>query len=34
MQRRTFLGAATAAALPFRFAIAQPDKSRVLRFVP
>jgi peptide/nickel transport system substrate-binding protein len=34
MQRRTFLGAATAVALPFRFAIAQPDRSRVLRFVP
>jgi len=34
MQRRAFLGAATAVAFPFRFAIAQPDKGRVLRFVP
>ena len=32
--RRTALGAAIAAALPFRFAIAQTDKTRVLRFVP
>ena len=32
--RRTALGAAIAAALPFRFAIAQSDKTRVLRFVP
>ena len=34
MQRRTVLGAAVAAALPFRFAIAQSEKTRVLRFVP
>jgi peptide/nickel transport system substrate-binding protein len=34
MRRRIVLGAAMTAALPFRFAIAQPDKSRVLRFVP
>lgn len=34
MRRRTALGAAIAAALPFRFAIAQSDKTRVLRFVP
>lgn len=33
MHRRTFLGAATVAALP-RFAIAQPANARVLRFVP
>src|SRR5271157_4385643 len=34
MRRRTALGAAIAAALPVRFAIAQSDKARVLRFVP
>jgi peptide/nickel transport system substrate-binding protein len=34
VRRRTALGAAMAAALPFRFAIAQSDKIRVLRFVP
>lgn len=35
MKRRTFLQAAAAAtALPSRFAIAQPDKTRLLRFVP
>jgi peptide/nickel transport system substrate-binding protein len=34
MQRRTVLGTAVAAALPFRFAIAQSEKTRVLRFVP
>jgi peptide/nickel transport system substrate-binding protein len=34
MQRRTFLGAAAAAALPRSFAIAEPDRTRVLRFVP
>jgi peptide/nickel transport system substrate-binding protein len=34
MERRTFLSAAAAAAFPCRFAIAQSDKSRVLRFVP
>ena len=35
MKRRTFLGAsAAAAALPTRFAIAQPAGTRVLRFVP
>jgi peptide/nickel transport system substrate-binding protein len=35
MQRRTFLRASAAAAvLPVRFAIAQPESARVLRFVP
>jgi peptide/nickel transport system substrate-binding protein len=34
MERRAFLSAAVAAALPSRFAIAQSDKTRVLRFVP
>ena len=34
MKRRTFLQAATAAALPASFAIAQPAATRTLRFVP
>jgi peptide/nickel transport system substrate-binding protein len=34
MKRRTFLSAAAATAFPYRFAIAQSDKARVLRFVP
>jgi peptide/nickel transport system substrate-binding protein len=34
VKRRTFLQAATAAALPTSFAIAQPAATRTLRFVP
>src|SRR5271155_5714308 len=34
MKRRSLLGAAAATAALQRFAIAQPDSARVLRFVP
>jgi peptide/nickel transport system substrate-binding protein len=34
MKRRTFLSAAATAAVPYSFAIAKSDKTRVLRFVP